>query len=87
MANEQNEWTTIQTVHAFDRATRRTPEQVITAIREVNGNRFVDIRIHRWNQRAGEYRPTRRGITLPVAHADDLQLATVLLVEATEARA
>ena len=78
------EWRTLTVAHEFDIPDRRTPERLVSRIAEAGKRRFVDIRVFRLNTEAEEFRPTSRGVCLPVECTDELQLAAMKLVEAGE---
>ncbi len=84
IADQKNTWREIQTVHEFERPSPRTPEVVRVRIIEVNDKQFVDIRIYRLNVKAGEFRPTRRGIALPVECCGDLHTGTSAVLDELE---
>ncbi len=77
-------WQTLRVAHEFDRPGPKSRERVKCTIAEVEGRRFIDIRVFRYNAEVEEFRPTKRGLTLPIESIDELQLATTLLVEASE---
>ena len=75
-----SEWRTLHVAYEFDRDTSR-PERVRASVREAGEQLFLDLRIFRWNKQAEEFRPTRRGLSLPLDSARELSYATRFLAD------
>ena len=78
-------WQTLKVVHEFDRPASKKRQRIVCEIGEVDEKRFIDLRTFAFNPEAQEYRPTYRGLTLPLSCAEDLKLAAAKVMEAAEA--
>ena len=59
---------------------KTSKEQIVVGVREYQGTRFIDIRSHYMQE--GQWRPSKKGITLPLDTYPELAEAVVHLGDA-----
>ena len=50
-------------------------EKIVIAVREYEGHKYIDIRTHARGDPRGEFQPSTKGVTIPLAKASELRRA------------
>lgn len=61
-----------QIISAFQKS---ETDEVRLTLRHFKGKAYLDLRVYFRTKDAGEFKPTRKGLTFPVKHAADLERA------------
>lgn len=59
-----------QIIHTIQ---RNPEEEIRIALRDYNDRRYFDLRLWFMPSRGGEYRPTKKGITLPIEYLEEVK--------------
>jgi len=60
----------VQVIHSFQ---KNPEEEVRFSVREYKERQYLDLRLWFLSQNDGEYRPTKKGITLALEHLPELK--------------